>query len=139
MLHVMFSDEPLHGCAGFGDAAGRRGRVDHVGVKHLSGPVHHGKLAAHAVSGIKAERDLVSKRRLHQQRTQIQCEVADRSIVGEVGKRAAKLTFHGRQQQPTPAVLNRRTDEIRSASSGDHEKPDQLRKDITVRDGHADL
>ena len=42
--------------------------IDHGGIEHLTCAVHDGDLAAHAVTGIKAHRDLALDRRLHQKR-----------------------------------------------------------------------
>ena len=47
------------------------GGVDHRGVQHLSGAVHHRHLTAHAVAGVQSHGHPALHRGLHQQGLQI--------------------------------------------------------------------
>ena len=51
------------------------GGIDHRGVQHLAGAVHHRDLAAVAVAGIQPHSHLALHRRLHEQRLQVQRKV----------------------------------------------------------------
>ena len=83
----------------------RRRRVHNAGFEHLPRLVHHGDLAAGAVGRIEAQRDAVSKRRLHQQRLEILSEGADGRLVRRVRQLAANLPLCGRLNEPPPSVF----------------------------------
>ena len=68
VLHAVLFDERCQRGDGFIFLPLAVGRVDHGGIEHLACAVHDGDLAAHAVTGIKAHRDLALDRRLHQKR-----------------------------------------------------------------------
>ena len=68
VLHTVLFDERCQRGDGFIFLPLAVGWVDHGGIEHLACAVHDGDLAAHAVTGIKAHRDLALDRRLHQKR-----------------------------------------------------------------------
>ena len=82
VFHPVLGDEFRQGGDGLLLLPGPIGGVDHGGVQHLTGFVHHGHLAAHAVARVQTHGDLALYRRLHQQRLQVQGELADGSLGG---------------------------------------------------------
>ena len=81
------------------------GGIHHTGVQHLSGGIHHGHLAAVAVARVQAHGDKALHGRLHQQRLQIQGEVADGSLTGAVGEFAPNFPLDGGEDQPFIGIL----------------------------------
>ena len=87
------------------------GGVNHGGGQYLAGCVHHGDLAAVAVSGVKPHGDEAFDRGLHQQRLQIQGKIADSARIRPVGQVAAHLPLDGWENQPLIGVLSGGADE----------------------------
>ena len=83
----------------------RRRGVHNAGFQHLARLVHDGDLAAGAVCRVKAHRDAVSKRRLHQQRLEILSEGANGRLVRGVCQLAADLPLRGRLNEAPPSVF----------------------------------
>ena len=83
----------------------RRRGVHNAGFQHLARLVYDGDLAAGAVCRVKAHRDAVPERRLHQQRLEILSEGADGRLVRRVRQLAADLPLRGRLNEPPPSVF----------------------------------
>ena len=83
----------------------RRRGVHNAGFEHLARLVHDGDLAAGAVCRVKAHRDAVPERRLHQQRLKILSEGADGRLVRRVRQLAADLPLRGRLNEAPPSVF----------------------------------
>ena len=58
--------------------------IDHRGIQHLTGAVHHRHLAAVAVAGVEAHGDLALDGRLHQQRPEVQRKLPDCPLAGGI-------------------------------------------------------
>ena len=72
--------------------------IDHGGGQHLAGGVHHGDLAAVAVSGVKTHGDEALDGGLHQQRLQIQGKIVDSALrtPGRTGRCAPPAAMEGK-------------------------------------------
>ena len=115
------------------------GGIDHSGVQHLAGAVHHRHLAAHPVSRVQAHGDLALHRRLHQQGFQVQGELADGPLVRLVRQGGAGLPLQGGEDQAVIGVLRRGLDEFHGrAARDDHMAPDGLEGPVPVQ-FHTDL
>ena len=105
----------------------RRRGVHNAGFQHLARLVHHGDLAAGAVCRVKAHRDAVPERRLHQQRLEILSEGADGCLVRRVRQLAADLPLRGRLDEPPPGILAAGVDKgIGDAHAAEHLPADLL-------------
>ena len=82
----------------------RRRRVDHVHVQHLARFIHHGDLAARAVSGIEAHDHTVAQRRLHEQGPQVQLEYCDGLLRGGFKELVFQLVLQRGVEQPAQRV-----------------------------------
>ena len=99
------------------------GGVHHGGVQHLAGPVHHGHLAAHAIAGVQAHGHLPLHGRLHQKGPQIQGELADGPLAGQLRQGRALLPLQGGEDQPLIGVLRRLHHEIRGRTAQADRRP----------------
>ena len=93
-------------------------RVDHGGVQHLAGGVHHGHLAAVPVSRIEPHGHKALYRGLHEKGLQVQGEVCDGTGVGPVGKLIAHLPLDGGENQPVVGILGGGADKGGDLSRG---------------------
>ena len=67
--------------------------IDNGSVKDAPGSIHNGNLAPHTVSGIQTHRYFTLDRRLHQQRAQVESELADGPLTGLVCQIRTDLPF----------------------------------------------
>ena len=117
----------------------RRRGVHNAGFQHLARLVHDGDLTAGAVCRVKAHRDAVPERRLHQQRLEILSEGADGRLVRRVRQLAADFPLRGRLNEPPPRVFTAGIYEsIRDADTAEH-RPADLLQGERVLDLHAGL
>ena len=100
------------------------GGVDHRGVQHLSGAVHHRHLTAHAVAGVQSHGHPALHRGLHQQGLQIQGEGADGPLVGLLGELCPDLPLQRGLKQPLPGVVRRPPDKFHGGGPRDGPAPD---------------
>ena len=82
-----------------------KGRVHDCGVEHLARCVDDGDLAAHAVARVETHGDLALDRRLHEQRTQVQRELAYSALGGGIRELGANFTLERRENEPCVCVL----------------------------------
>ena len=101
------------------------GGVDHRGVQHLSGAVHHRHLTAHAVAGVQSHGHPALHRGLHQQGLQIQGEGADGPLVGLLGELCPDLPLQRGLKQPLPGVVRRPPDKFHGGGPRDGPAPDR--------------
>ena len=120
MLHAVLLDELGKGHDGFILLLFAVGGIDHSGIQHLAGTVHHSHLAAHAVTGVQSHGHLTLDGRLHQQRAQVQGELADGALAGGIGQGAAGLTLQRGEQQTVIGILGGRLDKLHGPAAGDH-------------------
>ena len=123
VLYLVLAHEGGQGGDGLLLFSFAEGGIDHAGVQHLAGGIHHGHLAAVAVAGVKAHGDEALHRRLHQQRLQIQGEIVDGTLAGPVGELTAYLPLDGGEDQPVIGILRRGTDEGRYIQLGLQRRP----------------
>ena len=83
------------------------GGIDHGGIQHPAGAVHHGDLAAVAVAGVQPQHHLVLHRGLHQQVVEVLPEHLDGLLAGRFKEGGEGLVFHRRGDEPLPAVPGR--------------------------------
>ena len=99
------------------------GGIDHGGVQHLSGGVHHRHLTPHAVARIQAHGHPALYRRLHQQGPEIQGKVVDGPLAGLIREGIADLPLQGGVQEPVIGVLRHGLHELHGPGSGPHHRP----------------
>ena len=115
------------------------GGVDHGGGQHLAGGIHHGDLAAVAVSGIQTHGDKALHRGLHQQRLQIQGKIPDGALAGPVRQIGADLALQGGEDQPVIGVLRRGPDDGADVHGGLQGGPADQRGALVAGKGNGDL
>ena len=81
-----------------------RGGVDHSGLQHPAGGVHHCDFAAGAVGGVQAQGNLSLDRRLHQQVAQVEGKDVDGLVGGGLGQLAVDLPLQGGEDEPGEGV-----------------------------------
>ena len=81
------------------------GQVDHRGIQHAAGLVHHRNLAAHAVAGVQAHGHLALDGRLHEQRLEVQGKHMYGGLLSLVRQIIAQLRIQGRRDKPGIGVL----------------------------------
>ncbi len=120
VLHTVFFDEPGQGGDGLLFLPLAVGGIDHGGVQHLAGAVHHGHLAPHAVARVQAHGHLPLHRGLHQKGLQIQGELADGPLAGGLGEAAPGLPLQGGEDKTVIGVLRRGLDKLHGRRPRDH-------------------
>ena len=101
------------------------GGIDHGGIQHLAGAVHHRHLAAVAVAGVEPHGDLALDGRLHQQGFEVQAEHFDGPLVGGVRQGRAGLPLHGREDEPVVGVVTGGADKGHVRAAGANHRPAQ--------------
>ena len=81
------------------------GGVDHAGIQHLAGGIHHRDFAAIAVAGVQTHGYKALHRGLHQQGLQVQGEVMNGALAGPFGEGIADLPLDGGENQPVEGIL----------------------------------
>ena len=94
------------------------GGVDHAGIQHLAGGIHHGYLAAIAVAGVQAHGYKALHRGLHQQGLQVQREIMDGALACPVSEGIADLPLDGGENQPVKGILGGSFDKLRYLHGG---------------------
>ena len=117
------------------------GGVDHSGVQHLAGAVHHSHLAAHAVAGVKAHGHLALNRGLHEQGTQVKRKVVDGTLAGRIGQVGADLTLQRGLEQTYVGVIGGGTHDGHGGPVGYHQttQGDQSSLGVQLHTGLEDL
>ena len=109
------------------------GRVDHSGVQHLSGGVHHRHFTPHTVARVQAHRDKPLHRRLHEQRLEVQGKLADGSLIGVVSEGGAHLPLQGRGNEPVIGVFCGGLDKVHGRRArSDHRPADGHQSSVPV-------
>ena len=106
MLHAMLADQTGQHSDSLLLLAVVEGRIHHGCIQHLAGSIHHGNLAAVAVSGVQTHGDKAFDRRLHQQRFQIQCKIMDSTAVCTIRKITANFTLDRGENQSLIRILS---------------------------------
>ena len=104
-LHAVFQNHSFYNGLGLRHPLELRHRVDHVGVQHLAGGVHHRHLAAHAVAGVQPHDHLAPDGRLQQQLAQVVAKDLDGALGGHVGEGGAQLVFQTGMDETGVGVL----------------------------------
>ena len=81
------------------------GGIDHGGVQHLAGLVHHCQLTAGAVAGVQTDGGLALDGRCHQQLAQVDAEQPDGVLAGLFGELGADFPLDGGVNQTVIGIL----------------------------------
>ena len=139
VLHTVLFNEPGQGGNGLFPLPLSLCEVDHSGIQHLAGAVHHRHLAAHPVTRVQPHGDLALNRRLHQQGPQVQCELADGALAGRLRQGGAGLPLQRGEKQPVIGVLRRGLDKLHGRAARHYHLPaDRPQGQFPVQ-LHADL
>ena len=140
MLNPVLQDTALELFDALLPLALAKSRVDHHRIQHLAGPVDHGDLASVRIARVESHDHLAAHRRLHEQRTQVEREIVNRSLRGVLGQLGADFPFERREQQTVPAVLRRLHHEFPAGGSpAHHVPPDRRERTLRVRpDGYLE-
>ena len=126
MLHPVPGDQGGQGIDAGGPLLFPVGGVDHGGIQHLAGGIHHRHLAAHAVARVQAHGHLPLHRGRHEQGFQIQCEVMDRPLRGGLRQGRPGLRLHAGLQQAVVSVRDGGPEEGLVPGAGLHHAPGDL-------------
>ena len=131
---MVLSDQRRQRTDGIVFALFGEGGVDHRGVQHLAGPVHHRDLAAVAVAGVKAHGDLALDGRLHEQGLEVQTEHLDSALVCRIGEAVSRLALHGGEDEAVIGVVCRGSDKGHGGGAGaDHRAAHMLEGKVPVK------
>ena len=134
MLHAVLGDQPAECSDGLVLLPFAVGGIDHGGIQHLAGAVHHRNFTAHAVAGVQTHGDLAFHRRLHQKGFQIQGELADGPLVSPVRQRCPHFPFQRGVNEPVIGVLGGGLHKLHSGGAGlYHRAPQQRQRQLPVQ------
>ena len=128
MLHAVLGDQPAECSDGLVLLPFAVGGIDHGGIQHLAGAVHHRHFTAHAVAGVQTHGDLAFHRRLHQKGLQVQGKLADGALVSPVRQRCPHFPFQRGVNEPVIAILGRGFDKLHGSGAGLHHRAPQHRQ-----------
>ena len=101
---VMLFQEVGDPALGFGYFIKGLGGIDHGGIQHPAGGIHHGQLAAVAVAGVPAQHHMAGQGRLHQQVVQVFGKNLDGLLTGGFEQLPEGLVLHAGGDEPLPAI-----------------------------------
>ena len=140
MLNPVLQDTALELFDALLPLALAKSRVDHHRIQHLAGPVDHGDLASVRIARVESHDHLAAHRRLHEQRTQVERKIVNRTLRGVLGQHRTDLTLQRREQQTVPAILRRLHHDFPAGGSPAHHVPaDRRERALAVRfDGYLE-
>ena len=106
-LHTVLFNKILQNFLGLLHTLEFRHGIDHRGVQHLAGGIHHRHLTAHAIAGVQPKRHFALDGRLQQKLAQVISKHRDRAFVGGIGKLGADLGVQAGMDQAFIGIQRR--------------------------------
>ena len=104
-IHMIFGNQALKFRLGLRHfVLGGRG-INHLGIQHLSGGIHHRQLTAGAKSRVPAQYHFPRDGRLQQQLFQVLSKHGDSAVLGSLREIIADLPLYGGSDQPLVGIL----------------------------------
>ena len=117
-FHAVFAHHFLYNTLGLIYPFELRHRINHVGIQHFAGGVHHRHFAAHAVAGVQAHDRFAPDRRLKQQLTQIVAKDFDGTFRSRSRQFPAQFVFQAGMNQPAVGIQSSGFHQQRTGTAG---------------------